>query len=332
MRTTTEPGTNGGAHHPFQPDKWILRRTTKVDEEGIADVIPLPLLVCTIGRRPANTIVLTSKSFPKLVSRRHAKLTWEESSGCWQIVDLGSTNGVLVNNRKVASAAVEEGDTISFVRASGKRIGEVLFDRRSQFEYKLERVRGNGVTEHLAAAVAAADSAPVDVDVDSPTTVCTATADAVSPSDAAGADAVLAAMETMPMTAEMSTQAETASPSREDESTDAATPRSLTTPAQSPSMGSHGHDKVGRSRKRGPPQASSPDVASDGDNGEADDLGSPTTESPAKRLRIDTAATTAPSEATDEVSDAGTGPTEAEAEADTPVWRAWFSWFGSLFR
>lgn len=65
--------------------------------------------MCTIGRRESNTIVLTSQKFRKLVSRRHAKLVWLEPERRWKIVDLDSTNGVLVNHIKVADAPLKEG-------------------------------------------------------------------------------------------------------------------------------------------------------------------------------------------------------------------------------
>ena len=46
------------------------------------------------------------------VSRRHAELR-RSSVGDWQIVDLGSTNGVKVNGRRVANARLSPGDEIT---------------------------------------------------------------------------------------------------------------------------------------------------------------------------------------------------------------------------
>jgi FhaA, N-terminal domain/FHA domain len=46
------------------------------------------------------------------VSRRHAELR-RNDSGDWQIVDLGSTNGVKVNGRAVASARLSPGDEVT---------------------------------------------------------------------------------------------------------------------------------------------------------------------------------------------------------------------------
>jgi hypothetical protein len=46
------------------------------------------------------------------ISRRHAELR-RSSSGDWQVVDLGSTNGVKVNGRRVSSARLSPGDEIT---------------------------------------------------------------------------------------------------------------------------------------------------------------------------------------------------------------------------
>jgi pSer/pThr/pTyr-binding forkhead associated (FHA) protein len=45
------------------------------------------------------------------VSRRHAELR-REGDG-WKVVDLGSTNGVKVNRRRVDEARLRPGDTIT---------------------------------------------------------------------------------------------------------------------------------------------------------------------------------------------------------------------------
>jgi pSer/pThr/pTyr-binding forkhead associated (FHA) protein len=46
------------------------------------------------------------------VSRRHAELR-RNQSGDWQIVDLGSTNGVKVNGRRVDTSRLAPGDDVS---------------------------------------------------------------------------------------------------------------------------------------------------------------------------------------------------------------------------
>ena len=55
------------------------------------------------------------------VSRRHAELR-QEGASYW-IVDLGSTNGMEVNGKRVKRAKLEEGDTITLGST------EITFDR-----------------------------------------------------------------------------------------------------------------------------------------------------------------------------------------------------------
>ena len=62
----------------------------------------------TLGRAKDADCVLSDPN----VSRHHAELRQAES-GDWQIVDLGSTNGVKVNGRRVGSARVRRGDEIT---------------------------------------------------------------------------------------------------------------------------------------------------------------------------------------------------------------------------
>jgi Protein of unknown function (DUF3662)/FHA domain len=60
-----------------------------------------------IGRSRDCDVVLSDPN----VSRRHAELR-RDGSG-WKVVDLGSTNGVRVNRRRVNEAALQHGDTIT---------------------------------------------------------------------------------------------------------------------------------------------------------------------------------------------------------------------------
>lgn len=46
------------------------------------------------------------------VSRRHAELR-QDRTGQWEVVDLGSTNGVKVNGRRVTEAPLREGDQVT---------------------------------------------------------------------------------------------------------------------------------------------------------------------------------------------------------------------------
>ncbi len=62
----------------------------------------------TIGRSKEAECVLRDPN----VSRRHAELR-RASSGDWTIADLGSTNGVKVNGRRVSSTRLSPGDQVT---------------------------------------------------------------------------------------------------------------------------------------------------------------------------------------------------------------------------
>jgi hypothetical protein len=62
----------------------------------------------TIGRSKSAECVLSDPN----VSRRHAELRRAES-GDWTIVDLGSTNGIKVNGRRVPSTRLSPGDQVT---------------------------------------------------------------------------------------------------------------------------------------------------------------------------------------------------------------------------
>ena len=62
----------------------------------------------SIGRSKDTDCVLRDPN----VSRRHAELRQAET-GDWQIVDLGSTNGVKVNGRRVSSSRLRPGDEVT---------------------------------------------------------------------------------------------------------------------------------------------------------------------------------------------------------------------------
>jgi pSer/pThr/pTyr-binding forkhead associated (FHA) protein len=62
----------------------------------------------SIGRSKDADCVLDDPN----ISRRHAELR-RSSVGDWQVVDLGSTNGVKVNGRRVSSARLSPGDEVT---------------------------------------------------------------------------------------------------------------------------------------------------------------------------------------------------------------------------
>ena len=73
------------------------------------DVLPISGSRCIVGReRAAADVVLRDPN----VSRRHAELLYTGSD--WSIEDLNSTNGTLVNNRRITRCPLRNGDLLTF--------------------------------------------------------------------------------------------------------------------------------------------------------------------------------------------------------------------------
>jgi pSer/pThr/pTyr-binding forkhead associated (FHA) protein len=115
------------------------------DDEGKTTVVPLIRDEITIGRKEGNTIRLTERN----VSRRHARIL--RNNGEVQIEDLGSYNGIRVNNARIAervslrvSDQVQIGDYKLYLKAEGV---EQIDDARTQ---PVERV-DNAPTDVMAA-------------------------------------------------------------------------------------------------------------------------------------------------------------------------------------
>src|SRR5262245_16199150 len=90
------------------------------DDEGKTTVVPLIRTELTTGRKEGNTIRLTERN----VSRRHARIL--RNNGEVQIEDLGSYNGIRVNNARIAervslrvSDQVQIGDYKLYLKAEG---------------------------------------------------------------------------------------------------------------------------------------------------------------------------------------------------------------------
>lgn len=72
------------------------------------DRIPLGEATVTIGRNPDSTILLTDPN----VSRNHAEI--RPAGAGWVLVDLGSTNGSLVDGVRIGVHHLEDGNEIGF--------------------------------------------------------------------------------------------------------------------------------------------------------------------------------------------------------------------------
>lgn len=96
---------------------------------GGGDPIPLIRLSMKIGRRESCDICLR---FPN-ISGLHCELNY--SGGCWQIIDLGSTNGVKVNGTRVDKKILRPGDEIA------------IANHRYKIEYSLAEVANPEILE-----------------------------------------------------------------------------------------------------------------------------------------------------------------------------------------
>ena len=116
------------------------------DDEGKTTVVPLIRDEITIGRKEGNTIRLTERN----VSRRHARIL--RNNGEVHIEDLGSYNGIRVNNARIAervnlrvSDQVQIGDYKLYLKAEGV---EQVDDARTM---PIERVDTQTATDIMPA-------------------------------------------------------------------------------------------------------------------------------------------------------------------------------------
>jgi pSer/pThr/pTyr-binding forkhead associated (FHA) protein/tetratricopeptide (TPR) repeat protein len=101
------------------------RPTTSLDGQALGEKIPVPTLVGTkgptkglevvlqegdndVGRDPGLYLVIDDPS----VSRQHARLTVE--AGRFTLIDLRSSNGTFVNNRRIDQNNIHSGDLVRF--------------------------------------------------------------------------------------------------------------------------------------------------------------------------------------------------------------------------
>jgi pSer/pThr/pTyr-binding forkhead associated (FHA) protein len=126
------------------------------DDEGKTTVVPLIRDEITIGRKEGNTIRLTERN----VSRRHARIL--RNNGEVQIEDLGSYNGIRVNNARIAervslrvSDQVQIGDYKLYLKAEGV---EQVDEARTM---PIERVDNALATEVMPAVSPSSPTQPI---------------------------------------------------------------------------------------------------------------------------------------------------------------------------
>ncbi len=127
------------------------------DDEGKTTVVPLIRDEITIGRKEGNTIRLTERN----VSRRHARIL--RNNGEVHIEDLGSYNGIRVNNSRIAervslrvSDQVQIGDYKLYLKAEGV---EHVDDARTM---PVERIDSAAPTD-IMPALTGAQTVPIAV-------------------------------------------------------------------------------------------------------------------------------------------------------------------------
>ncbi|MBV8758478.1 MAG: FHA domain-containing protein, partial [Deltaproteobacteria bacterium] len=158
------------------------------DDEGKTTVVPLIRDEITIGRKEGNTIRLTERN----VSRRHARIV--RNNGEVQIEDLGSYNGIRVNNARIAervslrvSDQVQIGDYKLYLKAEGV---EQVDDARTM---PIERIEAPA-TEVMPAVQAPTPTAPMPTAVPAtPAPVANRTAAATADTDPGGRPVATAA-------------------------------------------------------------------------------------------------------------------------------------------
>ncbi|MDF7665937.1 FHA domain-containing protein [Bifidobacterium sp. ESL0745] len=90
-------GSAGGAAANAKPTLLTI-----IDGPLAGSSVPLSNGTITLGRSSSNTVVLDDE----FVSSQHARVYADPASGSWAIEDLGSTNGTIVNHRRITSPVV----------------------------------------------------------------------------------------------------------------------------------------------------------------------------------------------------------------------------------
>jgi hypothetical protein len=118
----------------------------------------------TFGRARTADVVLdsTRDEARNMISRSHARITWHASTRQIMLIDLNSTNGCYINDRKIDVAHVRHGDKLTFGgRGRSVPIGQIDAQPKSEFIYELS-IDGGADAEDAAGAPATAAAAGED--------------------------------------------------------------------------------------------------------------------------------------------------------------------------
>ena len=80
------------------------------EESQAAASIELVSDAKTVGRQEANDVVIRATG----ISKSHAKFVFE--GGNWTVEDMGSTNGVFINDARTQKGAISAGDTVKIAK------------------------------------------------------------------------------------------------------------------------------------------------------------------------------------------------------------------------
>ena len=108
-----EADPDAGSKRTVGAGKLTCIDTSVLELEG-GETIVLEADEITIGRGTDNTVTLLAEG----ISRHHARLF--PGDGVWGVADMGSTNGIKVNGKKVAKAWLKSGDKLA--------IGNVVYE------------------------------------------------------------------------------------------------------------------------------------------------------------------------------------------------------------
>jgi Mg-chelatase subunit ChlD len=78
-----------------------------ISDDGTETRFPITRTIWRIGRSKDNELSLDDTS----ISRRHAEIH-RNSNGTFDVIDMGSMNGVYINNEKIGKAQLHEGDVL----------------------------------------------------------------------------------------------------------------------------------------------------------------------------------------------------------------------------
>ncbi len=109
---------------------------TVVSGPAEGDYYPLGQRTLVIGRDEAVPIQVPDE----LVSRKHAQLRWESSSGSYLLLDMKSANGTFINGRQIADdLALADGDVIAVGNSRLVFSDQDFPDRESALEHYKQR-------------------------------------------------------------------------------------------------------------------------------------------------------------------------------------------------